>query len=150
MQKAQDTEAIGIVCIRCGHVNHDRASRCEKCNSPLDDFASTSPWEMGTSTSSAYSPPSNPRTKPIIFWGVWLYFGPSAVGSLWYIGSYIIYLISDNTSTYGSHPEIATGGVMILILCLMYGVLSVWALWSVSKGYLRKQNKAEQSASLDG
>ncbi|BDS07338.1 hypothetical protein NT6N_23780 [Oceaniferula spumae] len=93
---------------------------------------------MGTATSSAYSPVSNPRTKPIIFWGAWLYFGPSAIGALWYICGFIYGLFFDSQLSTDS-PELTGGAILILVLMIMYGALSIWALWSVSKGYFRKQ-----------
>ena len=150
MEQFHDMEPVDLICVRCGHANNDRASRCSNCKSPLDDFASSSPWEMSTAKSSAYSPVSSPKTKPIIFWGVWLYFGPSAIGALWFIGSAIIMLISGEASTYIDNPDQLGAVVMGLVIALLYGLLSIWAVWSVSKGYFGKRQLTKHKTQQDG
>jgi len=127
------------ICVRCGHANNNRASRCSNCKSPLDDFASSSPWEMHTAKNSAYSPVKNPKTKPIIFWGILLYFGPSAVIALWFAGSSTIELIFDETPTYTDNPELLGLIVIGVIAALLYSFVSIWVIWSVSKGYFGKR-----------
>jgi len=139
MEQIDEIESVELICVRCGHANDDRASRCSKCNSPLDAFASSSPWEMGTATSSAYSAVSNPKTKSIIFWGTWLYFGPSAIGAIWYVVGFVVVLVTVERPEHGRGGELAGAGILGLVLALLYGALSIWALWSVSKGYFRKQ-----------
>ena len=138
MEPSSENNLIELICVRCGHSNNERASRCAECRSPLDDFASTSPWEMGTTSSSAYSSVTSPRTKPVRFWGVWLYFGPSAVGAIWYIVSFISSFFGSVSPVVDDDPELMGGSILILIMMILYGALSMWALWSVSKGYFRK------------
>jgi hypothetical protein len=48
---------------------------------PLDDLTSVEPKETGPAKAPASKDPVAPRTKPIVFWGVWIYFGPTAVGA---------------------------------------------------------------------
>ncbi len=96
---------------------------------------------MGTVRSSAYSPVRNPRTKPIIFWGVWLYFGSSAVGFLLVVGTTMYdFFVGKPLSAPGS-PESILGAVLSVLALLMYGALSIWAVWSVTKGYFGKAGK---------
>jgi hypothetical protein len=89
---------------------------------------------MGTATSAAYSPAVDPKTKPIVFWGVLLYFGPSAIWFLWYVYSFILERLADGFEA----PPV---GVTILGMALpvLYGILSIWVLWSVTRSYLRKK-----------
>jgi ribosomal protein L37E len=122
-----------MICLRCGESNDFTASRCTECGAPLDDFASSSPWEMATVKSASYLTPVDPRTKPIIFWGVWLYFGPSAFGSLWIIGTTLYPIIRGDDSA-----NTIVGGIAIILLASLYGVASIWALWSVSTRYFKK------------
>ena len=138
MESPSESDQVELICVRCGYSNNERASRCSECESPLDDFASTSPWEMGSVTSSAYSSVTSPRTKPIIFWGVWLYFGPSAAGAIWYIGSFILSFFGADTPVVGDDPTLMGASILVLIVMLLYGLLSLWALWSVSKGFFKK------------
>jgi hypothetical protein len=58
---------------------------------------------MGTAMGASYPAPVDPRTKPVIFWGAWLYFGPSAIGSLWIIGSTLYPVITGGSDEH--HPE---------------------------------------------
>ncbi|WP_178932072.1 hypothetical protein [Oceaniferula marina] len=132
---ADDKHPVKLLCVRCGHANDERDSRCESCRSPLDAFASGTPWEMGTATGSAYATPTSPRSKPIIFWGAWLYFGPSAIGAFYFIAGFILSWITGE-----SRMENLTESHAVLVLALMYGLLSSWALWSVTKGYLKKNS----------
>lgn len=122
------------ICLRCGYANDSRASRCHECHVPLDDFAATSPWEMGTATSPAYQKIVSPRTKPIIFWGAWLYFGPSAIGSI-YMG-YVYLMDYLQRDQYGS---LLDGHWIMLLATITYGSLSIWALCSVTKGFFGKK-----------
>lgn len=127
-----------MICLRCGHSNDFTVSRCNECGAPLDEFASSAPWEMGTVEGASYPTPVDPRTKPIIFWGVWLYFGPSALGSLWIIGSTLYPIIRGGVKA----SNIADCIAMILLVSL-YGVASIWALWSVSARYFKKDRTSQ-------
>lgn len=138
MEYPDTTGPAELICVHCGHANSERASRCAKCKSPLDGFAFSSPWEMGTVRSSAYSPVRDPRTKPIIFWGVWLYFGPSAVGSLWGVGTTVYDFFVGKTLSAPGSTELTVGAVLSVLAFLVYGALSIWAVWSVTKGYFCK------------
>lgn len=134
METNSERELKEFICIRCGHSNPEGASRCSNCSSPLDDFASSSPWEMGTATSAAYSPAVNPRTKPIVFWGVLLYFGPSAIWFLWYMYSFIQEYFTDENEA----PPIGET-ILDLTLPVLYGILSIWVLCTVTRSYLCKK-----------
>lgn len=125
------------ICLRCAEPNLEGTSRCRKCGAPLDPSASTHPWELKTANHNAYAPAVSPRTKPIIFWGVWLYFGPSAY--------FAVRMLYDLILAYQNDPlfEVNTDLVVAIILPLAYGILSVWALWSVTKGYLQKNSSRE-------
>lgn len=126
------------VCLRCAEPNPEGTSRCQKCKAPLDPSASTHPWEMKTANHHAYSDPANPRTKPIVFWGVWLYFGPSAIFAIHLVYTYVTSHLEDDPFF-----EFTFETFMALCLPVGYGVLSIWALWSVTKGYLAGKPQAE-------
>ncbi|MEJ6581020.1 MAG: hypothetical protein QNL33_16075 [Akkermansiaceae bacterium] len=85
----------------------------------------------------ALSDPANPRTKPIVFWGVWLYFGPSAIFAIHLVYTYVTSHLEDD-----SFFEFTFDTFMALFLPVGYGILSIWALWSVTKGYLTGKPKA--------
>ena len=127
------------ICIRCGHANDYRASRCAECKSPLDDFSASSPWEMGSATSSAYSSPQSPRTKPIIFWGVWLIFGPSAFSTIKFICTSAYALITGDEMMVNDDGELLVGLILVMVASLLFGAFSIWVLWSVTKGYFTKE-----------
>ncbi len=119
------------VCLRCAEPNLEGTSRCQKCGSPLDPSARDHPWEMKTANHHAYTDAASPKVKPIIFWGAWLYFGPSAL--------FTIYLLFTNFKDYlsgDSFIELDTNTLFAFALPFGYGILSIWALWSVTKGYL--------------
>ncbi len=142
MQNSEETGSENggerFICVRCGHANDARASRCRQCQAPLDDFAATSPWEMGTAKNSAYSSLVSPKTKPIIFWGAWLYFGPSAVGAVYFCAVFLRDFLT--RKEFGKVYDEGTGGhVLLFLFTALYGLLSIWALWSVTKGYLGKK-----------
>jgi hypothetical protein len=133
-QPTEDDESTApTVCVHCGHSNDFDVSRCAGCGAPLDPFASTAPWEFGTATSNFYHPPTDPRIKPVIFWGVWLYFGPSAIGSIWVLINGARDLAQRNPALGFPGDEIATG-----LITALYGAISIWAVWSVSSRYMRK------------
>lgn len=122
------TDEAKAICIRCGELNPQGTSRCLECKSPLDDFASSSPWEMGSAENTAYHEAADPAVKPIVFWGVWIWFGPSVIMSA--IMICLSFAESDSLTE--------DGYIIALIIPLLYLILGSWALWSVSKGYFKK------------
>lgn len=78
--------------------------------------------------------PVAPRTKPIVFWGVWLYFGPTAVGA----GVLAYTSLAPILSGSPGGQEL-TGAIAIAVMCGLYGFTSCWALWSVTSGYFRRR-----------
>lgn len=124
------------VCLRCAEPNPEGTSRCQNCGGPLDPSASTHPWEMKTANHKAYSAPASPRTKPIIFWGVWVYFGPSALFAILLVYDFVRGHLQDDL-----FYELNLDTFMGLFLPVAYGILSFWALWSVTKGYFGKRTK---------
>ena len=131
--KSDVSENAGQVCIRCGAANEPGASRCEECGSPMDDFASSAPWEMGTAGGKAYHA-VDPVRKPIIFWGVLLYFVPTGLLMLWET-KVIIQAMRGNEVpvTY-----FGMTGALALVLPLLYSLVSIWIVCSVTKRFLRK------------
>ena len=75
----------------------------------------------------------NENCKPIIFWGAWLYFGPSAIGSLWIIGSTLYPVITGEAKARD-----LVDGLAMMLLATLYGALSIWTLWAVSTRYFRR------------
>ena len=133
MDTSDYTEPTTLICVRCGQSNDYTVSRCSECGAPLDAFASTAPWEMGTAMGASYPAPVDPRTKPVIFWGAWLYFGPSAIGSLWIIGSTLYPVITGEAKARD-----LVDGLAMMLLATLYGALSIWTLWAVSARYFRR------------
>jgi len=119
------------ICLHCAEPNPEGTSRCQKCQAPLDPSARDHPWEMKTANHHAYSDATNPRTKPVVFWGVWVYFGPSAVFAI-----HLVYTFVTSHLDHDPFFEFTFETFMMLFLPVGYGILSVWALWSVTKGYL--------------
>lgn len=100
---------------------------------------------MGKVKGFAYSPPTSPRTKPIIFWGVWLYFGPSMIAALWMIAELL-----GGYASGDSELDFLGTGIVVLLIAVIYGALSGWALWAVTKGYFgKKPRESEDSGSAD-
>ena len=89
---------------------------------------------MKTANHHAYAKAASPRSIPIIFWGVLLCFGHSAIGSIW-----IIWDLWQSYYDYGPFFEFTLETFMGIALPVAYGMLSLWALWSVTKGYLGKR-----------
>ena len=100
---------------------------------PLDDIASAEPKETGSAKGTACKDPDPPRTKPIVFLGVWLYFGPTAVGS----GVLAFTTLAPILSGSPGGQEVA-GAIAIVVMCGLYGVSSCWALWSVTAGCFKR------------
>ncbi len=123
-----------VICLRCGHDNSEAETRCASCKAPLGAFAASAPWEMGAAEPVAYSPAANPRTKPIVFWGVWLYFGPSAIAGLWIAGTYA-------RDFRSSSPGEVFDAALYALFGLLYTLICVWALWTVTRRYLAKPAK---------
>ena len=97
---------------------------------------------MGKATGETYSEVNSPRKKPIIFWGVWLYFGPSAFGALYYaIVTGLNLVVGGANIPDDLKSDALVGSILILLVSLGYGILSFWVLWSVTKGYLRKPKR---------
>ena len=124
-------EPVRVICLRCGHDNSEAEALCASCKGPLGSFASSAPWEMGAAGPAAYPPATHPRTKPIVFWGVWLYFGPSAIGGLWTAGSFA----NDMRS---SSPSEALNGTLFVLFGVLYTLVCFWVLWTVTRRYLSK------------
>ena len=133
-----EKEQAKIICLRCGYPNSNRASRCSQCDLPLDDFASTAPWEMGYSKSSTRQSAYRPRRKSIILLGAWLYFAPAAFVSFWYAGIYAMEWISAFQTTSDHGVKLWDAKVIGSLFLFLLGGVSLWVLWSVSKSYFRK------------
>jgi hypothetical protein len=93
---------------------------------------------MGTVMGASYPPPVDLGTKPIIFWGVWLYFGPSGIGALWLLGARLVPLIAGEVKI-GEHPEV----IAMLIAAALYGFASLWVLWSVTARFFKKDRTTQ-------
>lgn len=89
---------------------------------------------MGSGKEPAYKSAMEPRTKPIVFLGVWLYFGPTAAGAGILAYSSLAQVLSGSPDG----QEVA-GAIGIVVLCALYGVASLWALWSVTAGFLKRR-----------
>ena len=100
---------------------------------PLESFAATAALETGSAKAPASKDSVAPRTKPIVFWGVWLYFGPTAVGAG--LGAYTS--LAQMLSGSPGGQEVA-GSIAIVVMCGLYGVSSCWALWSVTAGCFKR------------
>ncbi len=143
MEPTENSEPEMCVCVRCGHPNDCGASRCAECKAPLDDFAAGAPWEMGSATGSAYANPENWQVKPVVFWGVLVFFGPSAI---WAILTVIYMLFSIIGGD--SNGEYVADAVSVL-MTLAWGALSIWAVYSVTKNYFRKDRHESEDEAED-
>ena len=127
MENVSEEPSAEAICLRCGQSNPERASRCGHCGSPLDDFASGVPWEMGTANSNAYS--ESNASKPIIFWGAWVYFGLSGLASL---------IIISQDLMAAEEGTLSKETLLPLIMPSVYLLICIIALYSVTKHRLRK------------
>lgn len=117
----------GELCLRCSHPNPYGSLRCGNCNAPLGSLSSGAPWEMTKVKDAAYRSQTDPQLKPIVFFGVWLYFGPTAIVAL------LLAIDSANV------PD-RSGSILVILFALFYLVFSVWALTAVTRRYLRQAN----------
>ncbi len=108
--------------------------RCGSCGVVLDPSAAGSASETGAAKGLASKNPVAPRTKPIVFWGVWLYFGPTAMmaGVLAYTS--LAPILSGSPEGQDVASAIAIG-----VMCGLYGASSCWALWAVTAGCLKRR-----------
>lgn len=119
----------GELCLRCSQPNPPGVLRCGNCNAPLGSLSTGAPWEMTKVKDAAYRSQTDPQLKPIVFYGVWLYFGPTAIIAL--------LLASESAGA----PD-RSGAVLVILFALFYFALSAWALTSVTRRYLRQSNTA--------
>ena len=117
------------ICISCGNPDTEGHTHCPVCKIPLGNFASTAPWELSASKSTFGQAQTDPKLKPIVFWGVWLYFGPTVIASA-FLAISEIRAMARNTS------QDLFEEVLLLLFALTYASLGGWALWSVTKRYL--------------
>jgi Cu/Ag efflux pump CusA len=75
-----------------------------------------------------------PRTKPIVFWGVWLYFGPTAM-----MAGVVAYTSLAPILSGGPEGQDIVVAIAIVVMCGLYGISSVWALWAVTSGYFKRR-----------
>ena len=114
------------ICISCGNPDTEGHTHCPVCKVPLGNFASTAPWELSASKSTFGQAQTDPRLKPIVFWGVWLYFGPTVI-----LAAILAISAIRELARKASHDFF--GEVVLLLLALTYASLGGWALWSVTK-----------------
>ncbi|MGC6427030.1 MAG: hypothetical protein ACON5H_08555 [Akkermansiaceae bacterium] len=91
---------------------------------------------MGSAENSAYHDPTDPVKKPIVFWGVWLWFGSTVFVCLHEV---VVFLTSDFVS----------GGFIALMLPLLYSFLGIWALSSVTQRYLWKDAEDSREGEVE-
>ena len=77
----------------------------------------------------AYRSQTDPQLKPIVFYGVWLYFGSTATIAL---------LLATGSAKAPDHA----GASLIILFALFYFALSAWALTAVTRRYLRQAKAA--------
>lgn len=136
---AENIEEAGALCLRCGHANFVRASRCAECNAPLDDFASTAPWEMNPAMGQGYPSSKSHKRKPIIFFGAWLYFGPGAIIAFWHVVVFISEIISGSRNNAHEGAGVSVSEIVLHLVLVLFGAVSLWVLWHVSKSYFNRQ-----------
>ncbi|MBK1792131.1 hypothetical protein [Persicirhabdus sediminis] len=136
MDNTENDQTVNLICVRCGEANDERASRCEHCKAPLDDFASTAPWEMGKVTAGRTA--ANPRTNPIVFWGVWLLFSPTVVIAGYSFVSHLTYAIVGPDDSYTSGGYLLAG-----LMAGLYFLIGGWALYTVTKRFFSKKKASE-------
>lgn len=75
-----------------------------------------------------------PRTKPIVFWGVWLYFGPTAA-----IAGTVAYTSLARIFSESPDGQEVAGALAIAVICGLYLASSCWALWAVTAGCFKRR-----------
>ena len=116
-QAGHDDDAAEI-CLRCGEPNPQGLAQCPHCRSPLGSLSTGAPWEMMRARDVAHRSQTDPRQKPIVLIGVWLYFGPTATAA-----AYGLTLTPDPLSAS---------------LFFAYLALSAWVLTAVTRRFLHR------------
>lgn len=74
---AQPTEMF--ICHDCAAENFTDADFCGRCGAPISGFATLDPLRQIYSAGWVYRRAISGRQQPIIFWGMWLIFGPTVI-----------------------------------------------------------------------
>lgn len=126
-----DRDSGIAVCPDCLTENDPAADFCKQCARPLSCLAAMDPIKQIYTQGWIYRKAISGRTKPIIFWGMWLIFAPSA---LVVIISGGFYFLSDNVIT--PHE-----GILQLILTwtilVFFTFIYVAILFRVTQSYFR-------------
>jgi RNA polymerase subunit RPABC4/transcription elongation factor Spt4 len=113
------------ICLGCAAPVTTNTRYCPKCGRPVGMFVGTDPMQLIHSQSWAYRAAASGRPTRIVFWGMWLAFGPTTVmslGTLW------------DLVRYGAE---GANGVVGALLILGLEAIYVALLWRVSKNYIR-------------
>lgn len=93
-----------------------------------------SSFRNGIGETSRLQEAMEPRTKPIVFWGVWLYFGPTAA-----IAGTVAYTSLAGIFSGSPDGQEVAGAVAIAVMCGLYLASSCWALWAVTAGCFKRR-----------
>ena len=127
------------VCPHCAGVNPSNATVCRHCMGPLTTISNSDPMGSIMARGDVFARATNKPTKPIVFWGVWLLFGP-------------IFCICLGIAVYGIRQFLsgedsgAIGGLLcIAVPTALFGAI----LWKTTRNYFRYRDEKEDDESND-
>ena len=114
------------LCLSCMFPNDPSAHFCSKCGAPLTSYASTGPFESLFAEGNVYRQAvERPRSLIVVF-GIWLIFGPMALGAV------VLLFIGQNL------------GIHYILACALLLPISLVMIWKTTRGYLKRPRSDEK------
>ena len=115
------------VCLHCTAPLTTLTRYCPECGSPVGTFATTDPIQLIHSQGRAYRNAVGGQSNALVFWGMWLAFGPATLmnlGACWEILR---------------HGEDMVFATLAVLLVLALEAVYVALLYRVTRNYVRRR-----------
>ena len=136
-----------VICPHCFAANEERTAFCRQCGTPLTSYAEIDPLGQIRATGDTYLKAIHSPRKPIILLGMWLLFGPSALGGLIVFIRFIVL-----TATKTEDVRIGGGffgGLFLACYGAGWAVLGTIVLFKTTRNYRRSRLLTSEEATTE-
>ena len=126
------------LCPGCMAENDPAADFCVKCGQPLSAIATTDPFRRTLAQGYWFRAAASGRIPPIVFWGTWLLFLPTALGMALFVGAF---LLGSDLQSAGA-AEIV--GILLVAGLSLAGIVLLWRMTRNYCGTRRTENDSDE------
>lgn len=133
-----DDQHVTVMCLSCGNENPANTHFCDRCDAPLTTSAVTDPFLSIRARGFAVRQAVNKPQRPIVVIGIWLWFGPVLILSLYGLGAV----------TYGLYYHGFNAGGLYFGVMFVFGLLLSSAILFRTSHHLFNRRSSAMSSGI--